>query len=722
MYHICIFAGTTEGRKLAEFLSRQIVRATVCVATEYGGERIPPSDSMTVSARRLPPEEIAQLLNEESFDLVIDATHPYAQSITRNLAAACASAEVPYLRLLREESCAGEDAVFVSDVTEAVEFLNRTEGTILLTTGSKELSQYASLERFSERVYARVLPMEASIQSCLAAGLKPDHILAMQGPFTEELNLAMLHFLSARWMVTKDGGIAGGFEQKVSAARKAGVRLVVIGRPMQESGCSYGQVIQILCRSYGCVRLPEITIAGIGPGNMQTMTRESLQAIEQAECLIGAGRMLETFAGKGQGRKEAIAPDQITAYILEHTEYQSFAVLMSGDTGFFSGTKKLLASLQDHGLGHVRVLPGISSLSYFCSRLQRSYEDLPVVSLHGREHDIAADVKLHGSVFALVGGDDGICRLCHSLEAAGLGEARIRVGERLSYPDEKITTGTARELANGTFAPLSVAMIDWRKPADETIIAHMEATDEPIATHMEVPDKQIVNHVDMTAEQIATHMEISDKPIINHVDMIEESIITHGLPDEWFQRGMGQEGPVPMTKREVRSICLSMLQLTEHSICWDIGAGTGSVAIEMARMARKGQVYAIERKEEALDLLRSNQKQFGVANMTVIHGSAPQACMDLPAPSHVFIGGSSGNIRPILELLVECNPCVRIVATAITLESVSELTACLRELSFSFHEIVQVQVARDRKAGPYHLMTGQNPICIFTMQKEGQCR
>ena len=171
-----------------------------------------------------------------------------------------------------------------------------------------------------------------------------------------------------------------------------------------------------------------------------------------------------------------------------------------------------------------------------------------------------------------------------------------------------------------------------------------------------------------------------------------------------------------MTKSEVRAVCLSKLRLTADAVCWDIGAGTGSVAIEMALLASRGRVYGIERSESALQLMRDNALRLSADNLTVVPGSAPEACRDLPAPTHAFIGGSGGGMREILRLLLEKNPHVRIVATTVTLETMSELTACLKEFPFTETEVVSLTVARDRKAGPYRLMTGQNPIYIFTMQ------
>lgn len=656
MYKLCVFAGTTEGRKLVEFLSGQPVQVTACVATEYGETLLKAADNLTISAKRLTQEEMEQLFAAEKFDCVIDATHPYAPVVTENIAAACQNSGIEYLRLLRESSSVPEDAVFVNDVEGAVAYLNTTQGNILLTTGSKELSRYAEINGFEQRVYARVLPMEDSLRACQRAGLAPAHILALQGPFSPEMNAAMLRSVSAKYLVTKLTGHAGGLEEKVAAARETGVTLVVIGRPPQREGVSFSEVVTLLCERYGLAWRPRVFVVGIGPGSVDGMTEETRRAIRQADCLIGAKRMLEGMAVGCQATHNAIAPADISEFIQTHREYQTFTVIMSGDTGFFSGTKKLLPMLKDC---QVQVLPGLSSMSCLCARLGTSYEDVVPVSVHGRDHDIVPDVLRNRRVFALVGGENGMAVLCQRLTEAGLGDVKVSVGERLGYEDERITVGTAEKLAQGSYHSLSVALIEHNHPY----------------------------------------------------------VVTHGLPDGVFQRGSASDGAVvPMTKSEVRAVCLSKLRLTENAVCWDVGAGTGSVAIEMALQATKGHVYAIEKKDDAVKLMAENRKRLFADNMTIVSGYAPDACYNLPTPTHVFIGGSSGNLREIIALVMEKNPHVRIVATAIALETVAELTAIAGETVFTECEIVSLTVARDRRAGSYHLMTGQNPIYIFTFQ------
>ena len=657
MYKLCVFAGTTEGRELVELLADQPVEVTACVATEYGETLLMPQERLTVSNKRLTEEEMEALFRREAFELVVDATHPYAAAVTENISAACRAAGVEYLRLLRGTDAAPGDAVCVPDIESAVAYLAGTEGNILLTTGSKELGKYTGLPDFARRVYARVLPMDASLAACREAGLGPDRIIAMQGPFSQELNTAMLKAASARYMVTKDTGSAGGFAQKAAAAREAGAVLVVIGRPAQRDGLDFAGAVERICSRFDLRLRPRVTLAGIGPGSPEEMTVQVRRVIREADCLIGAPRMLEAASTGRQAVCRAVAAEDIAACIREKRDCRRFAVVLSGDTGFFSGARKLLPLLEDCD---VEILPGLSSLQVLCARAGTSYEDVVTLSLHGRDGDIVPDVAQNRRVFVLVGGADGMTNLCRTLAEAGLSEVQVTVGERLGYPEERIIRGTAAELAEKSFDSLSAALIENAGAAP----------------------------------------------------------FTPGLPDEWFQRGSSAAGKVvPMTKREVRAAALSLLRLTRNAVCWDVGAGTGSVSVEMALQARGGKVCAVEKNNAAVGLLRENREKFHVRNLEVIPGSAPEACLELPAPTHAFIGGSSGNLREIVALVLEKNPAARIVVTAVTLESVAEMNQIIKECACLDAEITCLNVSRSREAGPYHLMTAQNPVWLFALRR-----
>lgn len=662
MYKICVFAGTADGRSLLEFLSGQPVQLMACVTTEYGKELLPDAERLRISARRLPPEEIRKLLQDEEFDLVIDATHPYAASISKHLSDACAQNMTPYLRLSRKASDIPADAVLLPDAAAAADYLSSADGRILLTTGSKDLAVFSKLKDFKNRVYARVLPLPSSLEACREAGLEASHIIAMQGPFSESMNLALLQDLKLDWLVSKDGGEEASFQAKVRAAHRAGAQLLVIGRPQKPEGLEMDEMLDLLCSRFGCQLKPSVDIIGIGPGNPEWLSVAAREALRRADCLIGAGRMLAIAEKSNKKQYEAIAPERIAAIIRDQKSARHVAVLMSGDSGFYSGSRKLLPLLDGWD---VRLFPGISSLSFFCSRLGKSYEDIRVISLHGHERSVISDVRENQSLFLLLGGCDAMRKLAGELVSARLNNLHLYLGERLSYPEEKITRGAPPDFLDYDCDPLSVLLIENPTP---------------------------------------------------------RRLVTQGLPDEVFLRRLDEGALVPMTKSEVRSVCLSKLQLFEDSRCWDIGAGTGSVSIEMALNLRESPVYAIEKNKDALALLHENKEKMWVDNLQIIAGTAPEACEELPAPDRVFVGGSSGKIMEIVQLIFRKNPGARIVASAISLESIAEWTRVMKALepSLSESEVVSLQLAQSHKAGPYQLMKARNPIYIFTLQGNGR--
>ena len=647
MSKICIFAGTSEGRKLVERLCGRGLQMTACVATEYGEVLLGDHPDVEIRAGRMDQTQMEAMLRGEVFDLVVDATHPYADKVTENIASVCQKIGVEYLRLLRDSNSDDSDGIFIENTAACVEYLKNTEGNILLTTGSKELPAYKEL---SDRIYVRVLPMQASLDICTQSGIAPERIIAMQGPFDKEMNLALLKMTKAKYMVTKDTGGPGGYGAKISAAKKAGVQVIIIGRPMQREGMDLDAVIRLMEQRFSLAPVKKkVSLVGIGMGNPETRTLGMEKAIRKADCLIGAKRMLESVDTRNKKTHIAIAAKDIAETIRSSAD-RRFAVLLSGDTGFYSGAKALVTELNDM---EVEVLPGIGSLQYFCSKLQRPWQDVRPISLHGRNCDFIGEVRRNPAVFALVGGQDGVHSALQRLADAGLAHLTVHVGQRFGYSDEVICHGTVAELLDHQFDSLSVLLVenpDW-----------------------------------------------------------ESYVVTHGLPDEAFDRD-----ETPMTKSEVRAISLSKLKLTQGAIVYDIGSGSGSVSVECALQARYGKVYAIEMKEKAIALTRHNAEKFHLTNLEVIAGTAPEALEDLPAPTHAFIGGSTGNMRGIIDCLLKKNPSVRIVVNTVTLETLAELTEISKE--FDFSDIAEISVAKPRKLGNYQLMTAQNPVFIFTFQ------
>ena len=217
MYKAIVFAGTTEGYELCRFLAEHQVQVLGCVATEYGTKSLSENSFLHVQAKRLSEEEMEALFEREKPELVLDATHPYAAEVTENIRRACEKTGIFYIRVLREES-GHQKAVYVESAEAAAEFLKTTEGNVLLTTGSKELKLFTSVPNFQKRLFARVLSLPSVIDTCRELGFEGKNLIAMQGPFSEEMNAAMLKQYECRYLVTKDSGKAGGFLEKMQAA------------------------------------------------------------------------------------------------------------------------------------------------------------------------------------------------------------------------------------------------------------------------------------------------------------------------------------------------------------------------------------------------------------------------------------------------------------------------------------------------------------------------
>lgn len=398
----------------------------------------------------------------------------------------------------------------------------------------------------------------------------------------------------------------------------------------------------------------KVSIIGIGMGNPDTLTQGAARAIKNADCLIGAQRLLDCFKVTGADVFASSFAKDITVYLLANPQYKTAAVLMSGDVGFYSGAKALCKAFDDSGAGiECECVAGVSSVQYFCARLCTPWEDACLISMHARRQNLCAAVSRHNKTFVLTGSENTVQALCAELTAGGLGYVTVQAGERLSYDDEQITRGTAEELAGKSFASLSVMLITN--------------------------------------------------------DAYKKRYATHGLPDDSFLRG-----EAPMTKAEVRAVSVAALNLCQSDVLWDIGAGTGSVSVEAARVLPFGCVYAVEKNADALELLQRNKERFGVSNLNIIAGVAPEALAELPAPDAVFIGGSSGKIGDITAVVLDKNPRARIVINAITLETTSAAISVFKERKLINQSIVQLSVARAKRAGQSHMMMGQNPVYIIS--------
>ena len=243
--------------------------------------------------------------------------------------------------------------------------------------------------------------------------------------------------------------------------------------------------------------------------------------------------------------------------------------------------------------------------------------------------------------------------MCDDLIRYGLSDVKLTIGCDFGSDSERITSGRPAEIRDGDFGTLCVALIENNDARN----------------------------------------------------------IVFGIPDDEFIRG-----DAPMTKSEIRMLSVAKLRIKDDSIIYDIGAGTGSVSIELAQSAINGKVYAIEMKGPAADLIEENKLKFRTPNVEVIRGTAPEKMFDLPAPTHAFIGGSSGNLKDIVKCLLDKNPDIRMVINAVTIETAGEIASVIKELNLVEEEIISVSVDRTRKVGRYHLMDAQNPVYIAVVR------
>ncbi len=245
MDKILIFAGTTEGRLLWEYCYDRKIPVTAAVATEYGESVLSPNELSDVLVGRMDRQQMEELLHRSQYKQVIDATHPYAKEVTENIKAACKEFKIPYIRVLRE-SFQTPGVIYVENMKAAADYLDSHEGIALITTGSKELKAFTEMKDYTKRLTVRILPDYENLKQCMELGFTGRNLICMQGPFSEEFNLALLKEIKASYLVTKEAGSTGGFMEKVQAANKAGTEVIVIRRPKEDVGYTLQEVMEEL--------------------------------------------------------------------------------------------------------------------------------------------------------------------------------------------------------------------------------------------------------------------------------------------------------------------------------------------------------------------------------------------------------------------------------------------------------------------------------------------
>lgn len=387
-------------------------------------------------------------------------------------------------------------------------------------------------------------------------------------------------------------------------------------------------------------------IIGTGSGQREDFTREARDAIARAGLVLSTERLSTNLAGAAKVRTcpfGKLAENALSSHAAR------IAILVSGDTGFFSAAKSLRQKLTEHG--EVQTICGLTSMQLLCAKLGTPFDDVVWLSLHGRKGSLLGTVSYNRRVFALTGGEQNAQQLCRTLVEAGLGHLRVSRGENLGASNEQILAGTAAELAEKPCGDLAVLLVENEQPGE-------------------------------------CCLPVRDS------DM--------------------ERGSVPMTKQEARWAAVNLLDLRASDIVYDIGAGTGSVSMEMARRVQRGLVYAIERSIDGIALIDRNRRALGCWNVLLVEGDAPGAMQGLPVPDAAFIGGSGGTLHETLAILKERNPKIRIVITAVSLETLGDAQQALSDLAFENITISQLSAVRGHKADSNTPLHANNPIFLLS--------
>ena len=413
--------------------------------------------------------------------------------------------------------------------------------------------------------------------------------------------------------------------------------------------------------------MEKLYLIGFGPGCEDMLTNRAVDALGSAQRVLSTERFANVKSTANPGAKENGKGDGKTQGLSLTELLKELENPVKGETAVlvsgdpgFFSAAKII--IRDFSnMYDIEVIPGIGSISYFSARIKAPYGDASLISLHGRNENIVSKVSYNKKIFALTGGENSVRKILDDLCSHGLGNVSIVIGERLSYSDERILSGKACELQDNEFDELSVIYIE-----------------NPLAADPHVP-----------------------------------------LRDGDFFRG-----DIPMTKEEIRWLAVNKLSIEPGDLVLDIGAGTGSVAVEMARKAYDGFVFAVEAKEEACGLIRKNAEKHGAFNIGILHGEAPDVLdsLSLPGkampekafPSKAFIGGSSGRMDGIISKLVSLNPDIHIIVTAITLQTLASVMECFERHGISDPDVICVNIAKAKKYGGSDIMAAQNPVYIIS--------
>lgn len=396
----------------------------------------------------------------------------------------------------------------------------------------------------------------------------------------------------------------------------------------------------------------KVIVAGAGPGAASNYTEQALECIGSADVVLTAARLAESL--------KALRPDvrvlgvmDTVAFLNENIDQpMTVCVAASGDTGFYSIASTIAKGVDPRA--EVEFVSGVGSLSYFASKLKMGYEDMKLVSLHGRDASIVPHVCYNRKVFSLTGGAVKAGDIVNQLLKYGLTDVTVHIGENLSSDEERVVSGRPKELKGQVFGDLAVVIVE---------------------------NEHYVNRYKT-------------------------------LKDSDFVRGKS-----PMTKEAVRNLSVAALEIQPDDVVYDIGAGTGSVTCAMAYRACESMVCAVEKEDYAVELVRENMAKTGARNIILRRALAPEGLDAFPPADKVFIGGSTGNLKEIMTAVLDRNGRAVFVITAVTLETIAQSVSVCGELGLET-EITCVNAAVAQKLGRYNLMKAENPVYIIKGAKK----
>lgn len=421
----------------------------------------------------------------------------------------------------------------------------------------------------------------------------------------------------------------------------------------------------------------KIHIIGIMDDGPESLSRKALSIVDKAELLIGGKRHLAFFADHPA---EKFVIKSNLAEAVDHIQknlQKKIVVFASGDPLFYGIGKYLLSKLPPE---EVEVVPAVTSLQMAFAKVKISWEDAFLLSVHAKPMEPLLDaVKIHDKIGLLTGGENTPGKIAQFLLSHGVTGFSGYVCENLGGRDERIVQGTLEEIAQQAFAPLNV-MILMKNEAEKRRNGETEKN------------------------------SLSHSPVL---------LFSHsfgiGIPDEEFFQRKPDKGLI--TKEEIRVLALSKMRLKPDSIVWDIGAGSGSVSIEASRLAPHGEIYAVEKNEEDIEIIKRNSEKFGTGNLRVIHAKAPEGLSDLKDPDAIFIGGSGGNMEPLIKTCYErLKPGGRLVINLITLDNLASAISSFKAMNLNY-EANMVNISRSKEVLDLTRFEALNPIFLLRVEK-----